>query len=260
MSTKIYDAWACPVGMSMQDAIALAKETAAIHKESSKQEIVKLYEDLNWMPWYDFIVEAFSGDEETAGRITAAAIYPILKSHVLDGINCFPSSCEDELRHTVVKQASKLSFANRGETIDAFCDFCKDLYVEFIKRHSSLMFFTDNGGRIYVKGFMLTAKSIAYLSSKLETFEFTDATEMEERDFPSLTSDFKACKDNDQRCELLAKAQKEREEKWDELLCGQSSFNGLGLSYSMDDMSRTAKFRDIMEVVKNIIDIHTKHD
>ena len=260
MSTKIFDAWACPVGLSMKDAIALAKETSVIQKAASQQEIIKLFEDLNWMPWYDYIVESFVNAEEEAGRITAAAIFPILKSHVLDEVISFPSACEDALRQTVVKHTAKLSIANRGETIDAFCDFCKALYVEFTKRHSSLMFLTDNDGRTYVKGLALTTSAITHLSSKLELFEYTDATEMGEEDFPALARAFDACKDGDQRYELVAEAQRNRGEKWNELLCGQTSFCGLGLTYNMDDMSRTAKFRDIIEVVKSIVKFHSKHD
>lgn len=258
MSCNIFDAWECPASFTMAEAVVLAKEAADIQHASARNEIVDSFDGINWMPWYDYIVETFGDNSGQLGRIVAAGIFPVMQSHYLSLVNVFPTSCESELDATLRRLTGSMSIANRGDTLDAMHSFCKDLYEAFMKYDASLLFLTDNAGRMYVKGSCLTQASSAFLSSKLTPFVYTDATEMREEDFPELAEAFTACKGNEHREELLASAQKNRGKKWDELLCGQTNFNGLGLTYSMNDMSRTAKYVEITSVVRDIISHHEK--
>ena len=81
---------------------------------------------------------------------------------------------------------------------------------------------------------------------------------MAERDFPEYAEKFAACENEEARAELLAEAQSARGKKWEEILCGQTNWKGLGLTYSLNDMSKTAKWPEIIAVVKCILENHKK--
>ena len=119
MSCNIFDAWECPASFTMAEAVVLAKEAADIQHASARNEIVDSFDGINWMPWYDYIVETFGDNSGQLGRIVAAGIFPVMQSHYLSLVNVFPTSCESELDATLRKLTGSMSIANRGDTLDA---------------------------------------------------------------------------------------------------------------------------------------------
>lgn len=258
MSCNIYDAWRFKETASVKDAVALVQQVSGIQKEAVKEEIIRVFDGVCWMPWYDYIVEAFEGISAHLGRIVAAAIFPVMESHCLSPIWTFPAARLDELEASLKKHTASLSLANRENTLFGLEDFCKDLYGEFMKRDGSLLFLTDKEGNAYLKGQCLTAAASRYLDARLIPFGYTDSTEMQEWDFPEYAEKFASCESEEARAELLAEAQSARGKKWDEILCGQTNWKGLGLTYSLNDMSKAAKWPEIIAVVKGILENHKK--
>ena len=259
MSTNISTAWKFKTTATLAEAITLAKAVAAIQKDAVKDEIVQSFGDASWMPWYDYIVESFGNIPEHLGRIVVDAIYPVMQSQFFSPVWGFPNSCLEALEESLSKNTRSMALANRGYTMSALESFCKDIYVEFARRDASLMFLNDDDGTIYVKGFALTLAAERYMDTQLVPFPYTDATDMDEADFPEYAEAFAAYEPEDPlREELLASAQNARGKKWDEILRGQSNWKGLGLTYSLNDMDKGVKRLEIMEVVRGILAAHAQ--
>lgn len=103
----------------------------------------------------------------------------------------------------------------------------------------SLCFLSDSAGKdVYVRGFGLTKKANQYLDSLYERFEYTNACEMDERDFPALKKQLAASSD---KAALLSKAQEERGALWDDALNGCTRFKDAALTFDLDDTGNKAK-------------------
>lgn len=256
MSCNIYDVWHFKETVSLKDMVALAQQISVIQKDAVKDEIIQSFDNVCWTPWYDCIVEAFGSIPDHLGRIVAAAIFPVMETQYLSPVWTFPTACVDKLKESLKKHTASLSLANRENTLLGLEDFCKDLYGEFTRRDGSLMFLTDKEGNTYLKGFALTAATSRYLDTRLAPFCYTNSTEMAEKDFPEYAEKFASCENEEARAEMLAEAQSARGTKWDEILCGRMNWKGLGLTYQLNDMSKTAKWPEIVAVVKGILENH----
>ena len=99
---------------------------------------------------------------------------------------------------------------------------CEAVYEFSAQSSPSLCFLSDSAGKdVYVRGFGLTKKATQYLDSLYERFEYTNACEMDERDFPALKKQLAASSD---KAALLSKAQEERGALWDDALNGCTRF------------------------------------
>ena len=128
---------------------------------------------------------------------------------------------------------------NRKESMENLQAVCEAVYEFSAQSNPSLCFLSDSAGKgVYIRGFGLTKKATQYLDSLYERFEYTDACEMDERDFPALKKQLAASSD---KAALLSKAQEERGALWDDALNGCTRFKDAALTFDLDDTGNKAK-------------------
>lgn len=252
MSTNITEAWRINPAPSIRELVTLS------HEVKHMQEITRFVEIgdrvlLCWCPWYDDVIDVFKNDEDKCAAIVSGALFTILQRHYFTPTLTLPETEESFLREFLERHTKEISIPNKEEFLDSFCEFCSEVYEGYAHSHPSLCFVdAPFDHSVYVKGFGLTAKSVALFDSRYRRFEYTDATEMLESDFPEFANEFANARDNDARDYILRRAQAARGVLWDNALGAHSKWRDAGLSFDLDDMSRTAKMSEIRKTVKYI--------
>lgn len=253
MSTNITEAWRINPAPSIRYLVDLSNEVKRAQDSSLWMEVADRVL-LCWMPWYENILDAFKNDEDKCAAIISGALFPILQRNYLAPTLTLPDAEESFLTDFLARHTKDISIPNKQELLDSLQEFCAEIYEGYAHSHPSLCFIDapTDGHSVYMKGFGLTQKSIALLDERYPRFEYTDATEMSEGDFPALANDFANAPNDDARYSILRRAQMARGTQWDNALGAHSRWRDAGLSFDLDDMSRTAKMSEIRKTIKYI--------
>lgn len=239
MSTKIFYAWHIGKPQSIYDLTILARCVYGIQQETRAVDIA---EDVvsSLLPWLRSALEFFGDDAaDEFAALVGGAVYPVLQRNSWRATWQFPSEERKGLEEFLTKQLKGKYVPNRKESMENLEVVCEAVYEFSAQSNPSLCFLSDSAGKdVYVKGFGLTKKATQYLDSLYERFEYTDACDMDESDFPALKKQLAASSD---KAALLSKAQEERGALWDDAMNGCTRFKDAGLAFDLDDTGSKAK-------------------
>lgn len=239
MSTNIHDAWHLEKSESIHGLTKLARRVRTIQEETWPAELARLVISALDL-WIPNALEFFGDDAaDEFSAIAAGAVYPILRRNALQPTWVFPDCERQNLRDFLTRHLKGKYVPDREESMDDLQSVCESLYEFSAQFTPSLCFLSDSAGKdVYVKAFGITRECVKYFDSLYERFEYTDACEMDESDFPALKKQFAAASDKDR---LLSKAQTERGALWNDALNGCTRYKDAGLVFPLGDVGDLAK-------------------
>ena len=249
MSTNIHYAWHTGKPVPIFQLVQLAHQVQRIQRESRAKDIAEsILSALR--PWLDSAFEFFGNDgEDECAVLMGRVIYPIMQRNAWKATWEFPTG-ERENLEAEFRRCLKGKYVPdwKGSMRDLQA-LCEGIYEFSLQSHPSLCFLSvPDGADIYVKSFGLTKEAVNFLDSQYRRFDFTDACNMGEADFPELAKKANTSAD---KAELIAKAQSERGTLWDAALNGHHIWKNAGLSFSLDDVyDRSGKVSELRNVVK----------
>lgn len=240
MSMTIFDAWHIGKPQSIYDLTIMARCVQGIQEETRAADIAEDVVSSALLPWLRSALEFFGDDAaDEFAILVGGAVYPVLLRNSWRATWLFPSEERKGLEEFLTKHLEGNDVPNRKESMEKLQAVCEAVYEFSAQSNPSLCFLSDSAGKdVYVRGFGLTKKATQYLDSLYERFEYTNACEMDERDFPALKKQLAASSD---KAALLSKAQEERGALWDDALNGCTRFKDAALTFDLDDTGNKAK-------------------
>jgi hypothetical protein len=118
---------------------------------------------------------------------------------------------------------------------------------------ASVYFLAARDGSVYVKPIAASSAVLERLKEIAEPFDYTNATEMLVSDFPKdIQEAYEKLRSDDDKYELLSKAQTKRGDQWDEALRGAGRYCDAGLSFDLAPDYNTMLRQHINRILANL--------
>lgn len=251
MSTKIHFAWHTGKSVPIFQLVQLANQVKDIQKATRAKDVAEsvLY---SLRPWLDSAFEFFANNgEDECAVLIGRVVYPVMQRNAWKATWVFPSGERETLESELRQNLKGKYVPNWKESMNDLQALCEGIYEFSLQSHPSLCFLSaPDGTDVYVKSFGLTKEAVNFLDSQYRRFDFTDACDMGEEDFPELADEAKTAADKD---EFFSRAQTERGNLWDAALNGHHIWKNAGLTFSLDDVyDRAEKVSELRNVAKII--------
>lgn len=250
MSTNINSAWKISSNNSVFELVELAHAIKSQQIQTAPKEYAN---SITWVYTPECIrhlYEAYKDIPDEAATIIESAISPIFFKHWDSPIWAFPGKETEYLHEKLQQHAETLQTPCNTEILDEMATVARCLFEVISRGQPTLTFLGDRLGNVYVKGFSLTDDCEKMLDAKYPRFEYTNATEMSESDFPEL-KDMLSAASEEEKQSILSEAQDKRGQVWDQILNGKSTFRDAGMSFQLisNDCNGRTEWRKLIRSV-----------
>ena len=256
MSTTIGCAWIIR-GYTMRQLINLAKEVSSIHNGSFCEEYSQMVLRNPWES--EKIIPSIKkkcNSKEALQQIKRAVAKTL--ANLLDQGESSSTwiFTDKELLYFFLNR----NFSDRGISVSSEIkelmeELIVDCYEAINRSDPSLTFLPYNSETTFVKGFGLTDADEKFLNQKFRAFVYTNATDMDAKDFDDeqVFADYKKCSTSEGKYAVLRAAQEERGRMWDQALDGEFCLGKAGLGYDLKRDFRMQRIQYLNRILDKIL-------